>query len=127
MKITTFTERTNTARIDIKTEDETSVLDTVEVVYRPATWTPEFEDRLRPKDGEVWSSTIFARALSEAVVRWDLTEDLIDTDGIKAVEVPRTPERLSLLPTSLLSQIIGGISTDMSPKAKPKPNSASGT
>ncbi|MCA1596065.1 MAG: hypothetical protein LC772_06540 [Chloroflexi bacterium] len=118
MRLSTFTDRTNTVKIDIMNESGDEKIDEIDVTYRPATWTPEFEDRMRPQPGQEWTTETFARALSEAVVRWTLTEDITGPDGtVAATEVPHTAERLRSVPTSLLTQIVTGISQDLSPKA----------
>lgn len=129
MRLSGYTERTNTAHIEIMDEAEKEKIDELDVVYSPATWTPEFESRIRSNNNETWTSAVLAETLSEAVVSWTLTEDVTDADGnvIQTVEVPHTKERLVKVPTNLLLQIVSGISGDMRPKAKPKPSSENGT
>lgn len=128
MKLSVYTDRTNTAHIEIMDEAAAEKVDDLDVTYRPSTWTPEFESRMRPANQENWTSSVLAQAISEAVDSWSLTEDVTDANGVvQTVEVPHTPERLVKLPTSLLVQIVSGISESMRPKEKPSPSSVNGT
>ena len=87
--------------------------ETLTIVYRPSSLTPEQEDKLREQLADQRGGPALAALLAEMLVSWDLTDD---SDTAYAVDEPT----LRQLPTTFLATLATAITEDM----RPNPTSA---
>lgn len=81
--------------------------ESLEIVYRPHVWTPEWEELLSGDDGEKGSDSL-ALALEELIVSWDVLDENDEPMEIKA-------DNLVVLPSPFLLFCMKEIWDDMTP------------
>ena len=95
--------------------------DILNIVYRPAAYTADFEAAISDaaKDGD---RSVIGRAVEALVEEWDVYED--DAQSIK---FPIEAEAIGRLPLVVLRPMLDAIGADMRPKAKNEGSFASGS
>ena len=105
LDLNTLTQRTTHVTVKFDGTD-----DTLEVDYRPAVYTPEFENRVN-EGVRANDAFVISRMLSALLVKWDLLEDAKSKTVVGLAE-----ERLRTVPLSVLSKVLSAIAEDMRPK-----------
>jgi hypothetical protein len=113
--IKAIAKRTRTVPVDLGDGD------TLNVVYRPSAYTPEFEMKTQAaidaKDRDA-----LGKMLVDIVIEWDLYED-----EAQKVKVPITVERLRTLPMIILAPVMESVGGDLSPNRRSAVASGAGS
>lgn len=96
-------DRTRTVQVDLGEGD------VLNVTYRPAAYTPEFEAKVN-EGMDAGDRQVLARMVSEIVTDWDLFED-----QAQRRKVPLTVERLHSLPMIVITPVMEAIGEDLNP------------
>lgn len=95
--------------------------DTLTVTYRPAEFTPAFEDNMRLAV-EAKDPTALAKMVVTLISEWDLFEDEKQTK-----KVPLTVDRLQTVPMLVLTPLLEMLGEDMRPNSQSAGPSAAGS
>jgi hypothetical protein len=108
-------DRTHTLSVDLGDGD------VLNVTYRPAAYTPEFEQKAQAGI-DAGDRDSLGRMVADIVTDWDLYED-----AAHKVKVPLTVDRLRSVPMIVLAPVMESIGGDLRPNLKSGVRSAAGS